>query len=71
MEGNKVRTMWEGEGYVEYYPSGAVCFRGSARDNARHGFGVEYADREDGSREWQQSAILRQGRWEAGVFVGD
>lgn len=70
VEGNKVRTKWEGEGYVEYYSSGAVCFRGSAHNNARHGPGIEYADREDGSRDWQQSTILRQGHWEAGVFTG-
>jgi len=70
VEGNKVRTKWEGEGYVEYYPSGAVCFRGSARNNARHGYGTEFADRDDSSQDWRPSSVLRQGRWEAGVHVG-
>ena len=71
VEGNKVRTKWEGDGYVEYYPSGTVWFRGCAKDNTRHGLGVEFADTAatDGERGSDQ-AILRQGRWEEGEFVG-
>ena len=71
VEGNKVRTKWEGEGYVEYHPSGAVCFRGSAHNNARHGHGTEYADQQEKSgQDGHHSSIVRQGRWEAGVYVG-